>query len=81
MNKFTHLLRFVQYLFDDRDLARKGKEIIEGILKVHSPRLSDIVREMSGKEKVNYIRVSKVFWRATYHSKRYYDCSRKMSLL
>ena len=54
MNKFTHLFRFVQHLFDDDHTARKAKEIIEGILKAHSPRLSDIAREMAGKEEANY---------------------------
>ena len=54
MNKFTHLLRFVQCLFDDRDTARKAKMIIESILKARSPRLSDIAREMLGKEEANY---------------------------
>jgi len=53
MNKFTHLLRFVQHVFDD-DTARKARMIIEGILKARSPRLSDIAREMSGKEEANY---------------------------
>jgi hypothetical protein len=54
MNKFTHLLQFVQRLFDDDHTARKAKVIIEGILKAHSPRLSDIAREMPGKEEANY---------------------------
>lgn len=54
MNKFTHLLKFVQQLFDDREMAGKAKEVIEGILKAHSPRLSDIAREMRGKEEANY---------------------------
>ena len=54
MNKFTHLLQFVQYLFDDTETARKVKMIIEGILKGRSPRLSDIAREMPGKEDANY---------------------------
>ena len=54
MNKFTHLTRFVQQLFDDDNTARKAKKIIEGVLKAHSPRLSDIAREMSGKEEANY---------------------------
>jgi len=54
MNKFTHLLKFVQNLFDDEDTARKAKEIVEGILKAQSPRLSDIARKMSGKEETNY---------------------------
>ena len=54
MNKFTHLLKFVQQLFDDRDTARKAKGIIAGILEARSPRMSDIAREMPGKEEANY---------------------------
>ena len=54
MNKFTDLSRFVQYLFDEKDTVRKGKTIIEGLLKARSPRLSDIAREMPGKEEANY---------------------------
>ena len=54
MNKFTHLLQFVQQLVDDADTARKTKEIIEGILKSRSPRISDIAREMRGTEEANY---------------------------
>jgi len=54
VNKFTHLLRFVEYLFDDVAVARKAKGIIEGILKARSPRMSDISREMVGNEAANY---------------------------
>lgn len=54
MNKFTHLSRFVQYLFDEKETVKKGKTIIEGLLKARSPRLSDIAREMPGKEETNY---------------------------
>ena len=54
MNKFTHLSRFVQYLFDDVDTSRKAKMIVAGLLKARSPRLSDIAREMPGKEETNY---------------------------
>ena len=54
MNKFIHLSRFVQELFDDRDTTRKATRIIEGILKARSPRLSDIAREMGGTEAANY---------------------------
>jgi len=59
MNKFTHLLQFVQYLFDDEDTARKAKKIVEGILKARSPRLSDIAREMSEKEETSYKRIQR----------------------
>jgi hypothetical protein len=54
MNKFTHLVQFVQLLFDETETVRKAKPIIEGILKARSPRLSDIAREMAGKEGKNY---------------------------
>jgi hypothetical protein len=54
MNKFTQILPFVQYLFDDDEMARKAAWIVEGILKGRSPRLSDIVREMRGEEAANY---------------------------
>ena len=59
MNKFTHLLRFVQQLFDDPDKARKASEIIKGILKARSPRLSEIARKMPGKEEANYKRIQR----------------------
>jgi hypothetical protein len=54
MNKFTQILPFVQYLFDEDEMARKAAWIVEGILKGRSPRLSDIAREMSGEEAANY---------------------------
>jgi hypothetical protein len=37
MNKFTHLSRFVQQLFDEQDVAGKASGIIEGILRARSP--------------------------------------------
>jgi hypothetical protein len=54
MNKFTHLMQFVQSLFDEEETVQKAKPIIEGILRARSPRLSDIAREMTGKEDRNY---------------------------
>lgn len=54
MNKVTHLLQFVQYLFNEKGIVQKAKPIIDGVLKAHSPRLSDIAREMTGKEDKNY---------------------------
>lgn len=59
MNKFTHLSRFVQYLFDEEETTRKAKNIIEGLLIARSPRLSDIAREMPGKEETNYKRIQR----------------------
>lgn len=54
MNKFTQLWEFVQAFFDEEDRVKKAKPIIEGILKARSPRMSDIAREMKGKEDRNY---------------------------
>lgn len=54
MNKFTHLSRFVQPLFDEAGTVQKATQIVEGILKARSPRLSDIAREMAGGESKNY---------------------------
>jgi len=54
MNKCTQLLPFMQELFDDPATARKAAEIAGGILKARSPRLSEIAREMAGKEAANY---------------------------
>ena len=54
MNKFTHLSQFVRAFFDEDEMAEKAKLIIAGILKARSPRLSDIAREMKGKEDRNY---------------------------
>jgi hypothetical protein len=54
MDKFIHLSRFVQYLFEEIKTVRKSTRIIAGILKARSPRLSDIAREMSGQEAANY---------------------------
>jgi hypothetical protein len=46
MNKCTQLLPFVQELFDDRADTQKATRIVNGILKVRSPRLSEIARAM-----------------------------------
>jgi hypothetical protein len=54
MDKFTHLAEFLGYVFDDDDKVEKARRIVEGILKARSPRLSDIAREMKGREEANY---------------------------
>lgn len=59
MDKFIHLSRFVEYLFDERETAHKATKIIEGTLKVRSPRLSDIAREMRGNESANYKQIQR----------------------
>lgn len=59
MNKFTHLLGFVQCLFDDDKTARRAAEIIKGMIQAHSPRLSDISREMGSNEEANYKKIQR----------------------
>ncbi len=54
MDKCTQLLPFVQDLFDDRATAQKATQIVNGILKARSPRLSEIARAMQGNEAGNY---------------------------
>jgi hypothetical protein len=54
MDKCTQLLPFVQDLFDDRVAAKKATQIVSGILKARSPRLSEIARAMKGNEAANY---------------------------
>lgn len=62
MNKFIHLSRFVKCLFDDVEAADKASQIIEGMLRARSPRLSDIAREMRGKEAANYKRIQRFMY-------------------
>ena len=54
MKKFTHLLPFMQDLFDDPALARKAARIMSGIMQARSPRLSEIARGMGGHAGANY---------------------------
>lgn len=54
MDKFTHLDEFLEYLFDDAQAVEKAQAITAGILKARSCRLSEIAREMPGKEAANY---------------------------
>ena len=54
MDKFTHLDEFLGYLFEDSKVVEKAQAITAGILKAHSCRLSEIAREMRGKEEANY---------------------------
>jgi hypothetical protein len=54
MVKCTQLFPFVKDLFDDEVESRKATRIITGIMKAHSPRLSEIARAMVGNEDANY---------------------------
>lgn len=59
MNKFTHLCGFVESLFDDKETAKRAAEIIQAMIQAHSPRLSDISREMRGNEAGNYKKIQR----------------------
>jgi Transposase DDE domain len=54
MNKFTQIREFLATIFEDDLVIAKVSKVVEGILKVRSPRLSDISRGMSGNEAASY---------------------------
>ena len=59
MNKYIDVQPFVQELFDEKETVRQGAEIIQAILTAHSPRLSDLAREMKGTVEANYKRIQR----------------------
>ena len=54
MNKFINYTEFMHYLIDDEKAAEKGGEIVKGILKGKSPRLTNIAEQMDGQSESNY---------------------------
>jgi hypothetical protein len=54
MNKFTHLGEFLGALVENTAVLAKAKKVVAGILAAHSPRQSDIAREMGSSEAANY---------------------------
>ena len=54
MNKFINYTEFMHYLIDDEKKAKKGGEIVQGILAAKSPRLTQIAEEMAGQSESNY---------------------------
>ena len=54
MLEFINTSGFMQFLFDQEDLAEKAGEIAEAILESRSPRLSDISHRMRGNPAANY---------------------------
>ena len=54
MNKLINYSEFMQYLLDDEEQAKKGGEIVQGIIAAKSPRLTHIAEEMQGKSESNY---------------------------
>ena len=59
MDKFIRILDFAQQLFTDEHAARQANEIIAGIMKARSPRLSDIAAKMAGNEAAGYKRIQR----------------------
>ena len=54
MNKCIKILAFTQYLFDDESAAQKAAEILTGILKARSGRMTHIAHQMAGNPVGNY---------------------------
>lgn len=59
MDKFIRILDIAQQLFADERAARQASEIIAGIMKARSPRLSDIAAKMAGNEAAGYKRIQR----------------------
>ena len=51
---FRRMEQFTDYLFDDREEARKAALILKAILEARSPRLSDISQALPGNPQSNY---------------------------
>jgi len=54
MYKFTQIQRFANQLFDNNKTAGKASQIMLGILKARSPRISRIADAMPGGYEANY---------------------------
>ena len=54
MYKFTQIQRFAKSLFDNDQQASKASQIMLGILKAKSPRISRIAEQMPGNKAANY---------------------------
>jgi hypothetical protein len=59
MDKFIRIFEFAQRLFSDEHTAQQASEIIAGIMKARSPRLSDIAAKMAGSEAAGYKRIQR----------------------
>ena len=64
MIKFTDILGFAQYLFDEDRVARKAAHILKAMLKARSPRLSDISQHMSGHPESEYKEIQRFLHQA-----------------
>lgn len=59
MYKFIRIQRFAKSLFSSDKESQKAGEIIAGILKARSPRISDIAASVKGKYEANYKRIQR----------------------
>lgn len=59
MDKCTQIQPFVEYLFDEPGEIEVAGQILAGMLKARSPRLSDVARAMPGGEAANYKRIQR----------------------
>lgn len=59
MNKCIRILKFAQELFVDPKVAEHASQIMTGIMKSRSPRLSDIAAHMPGGEAASYKRIQR----------------------
>lgn len=59
MDKFIRISEFVQQLFSDARTANQASQIIEGIMEVRSPRLSEIAAKMPGNTDASYKRLQR----------------------
>jgi len=62
---FRRMEQFTDYLFDNRDEARKAALILKAILEAHSPRLSDISQALPGKNPDSNYKMLQRFLKAT----------------
>ena len=59
MNKVLQIPEFAKQLFSTERESAKAGEILEGMLKARSPRMSDIAAVMSGSYEANYKRIQR----------------------
>jgi hypothetical protein len=59
MDECIRILEFAKQLFSDQRTAKTASEIMEGIMTVGSPRISDIAANMAGNEVASYKRIQR----------------------
>lgn len=59
MNKCIRISEYAKQLFTDQKTARQASQIMEGIMKERSPRMSDIAAAMPGNEAASYKRIQR----------------------